>query len=364
MDHGEYMQLALQLAKSGQGQTHPNPAVGCVVVKNDAIVGIGSHLKAGEPHAEVHAVRMSGADAAGSTVYVTLEPCSHYGRTPPCADLLVRTEVREVYVACLDPNPRVSGRGVERLKTAGITVHVGLMREQAEAVNASFFHFMKTGRPYVTLKQAISLDGKIATSGGESQWITGEKARYDGHRYRDKSDAILVGVNTVIADNPSLTARLEGGGRNPVRVVLDSRLRLPLDAKVLTDGEAETWVVTTRLSMVEKRRKLKALGADVIVMDGETIEINALLRSLGEREIVSLLVEGGASVSGSFLEARCADQVVTYIAPKLLGGSDAPSAFAGKGFEKLADAVGLTFASVERFGSDLKIIATREERNR
>jgi diaminohydroxyphosphoribosylaminopyrimidine deaminase/5-amino-6-(5-phosphoribosylamino)uracil reductase len=356
------MKLALQVAGGGKGQTHPNPAVGAVVVKSGRIVGIGAHLKAGEPHAEVHAIQMAGDEAEGSTVYVTLEPCSHYGKTPPCADLLVRAGVSKVYVAVVDANPKVGGGGIAKLRNAGVEVHIGLMKEEAERQNAAFFYFIKTGMPFVTLKQAVSLDGKIATVGGQSQWITGPEARYDGHRYRDENDAILVGVNTVVADDPSLTTRLEGESKNPVRVVLDRKLRTPLESKLVRDGKAETWIVTTRLSSPGRRNEFENQGVKIIEMPGETIEIAAALKELASRNILSLLVEGGAGVNGSFLKAGYVQQVITYVAPKLLGGREAPVSFTGSGFVHLDDAMRLTFHSVERLGEDLKIIAIPKER--
>lgn len=363
MEHADYMELALRLAEAGIGQTSPNPVVGCVIVNNGEIVGIGAHLKAGEPHAEVHAVRMAGDRAEGATVYVTLEPCSHYGRTPPCADLLVEKRVARVFIATSDPNPKVSGQGIEKLRSANIQVEIGLLKERADALNEKFFHYVSTGTPFITLKSAVSLDGKTATETGESQWITGESARRDVHRYRAEHDAILVGVNTVIADNPSLTTRLSGGGKNPIRIVLDHNLRIPRDAKVLTDGEAETWIITTSAAAAEKGKNYESDSVKLLTLPSEQIEIQPLLAKLGSEEITSLFVEGGATVNGSFLRARAVQQVITYIAPKLLGGGAAPTSFEGEGIGKLTDAVGLSFVSVEKIGGDIKIVSRRSEGN-
>jgi diaminohydroxyphosphoribosylaminopyrimidine deaminase/5-amino-6-(5-phosphoribosylamino)uracil reductase len=357
LDHQDYMRLALDLAKSGKGQTRPNPIVGAVVVKDGRIVGIGAHLKAGEAHAEVHALTMAGSQAEGATVYVTLEPCSHHGKTPPCTDLLIEKGIRRVFVAATDPNPRVAG--IEKLRKAGIPVEVGLLQQEAEALNEMFFHYIRTNTPFVTLKSAISLDGKIATVGGESQWITGKASRYDVHRYRDEHDAILVGVNTVIADNPSLTTRLEGEGKNPIRIVLDHQLRTPTDANIVRDGEAQTWIVTTQATAAEKRFAYEQNGVKILSLPGEKIEIDPLLKRLGAEGIISLFVEGGAIVNGSFLEARAIQRVITYMSPKLLGGKTAPTSFGGAGIIHLENAFQLEIESVEKLGEDIKIVSRK-----
>lgn len=249
----DYMNLAINVAKAGVGQTTPNPVVGAIIVNEGRVVGIGAHLKAGEPHAEVHAIRMAGEKAQNATAYVTLEPCSHHGKTPPCADLLITSKVKRVVVATTDPNPLVAGKGIAKLKAAGIEVEVGVCKEQADALNSVFFHYLEKKRPYITLKSATTLDGKIATVTGESKWITGDAARQDVHLYRSIHDAILVGVNTVLMDNPSLTTRLPNGtGKNPIRVILDSKLRTPLDSQIVNDGKAETWIIVSNQVNQEK----------------------------------------------------------------------------------------------------------------
>lgn len=240
MDDLTFMQTALSLAKTIVEQTNPNPPVGAVIVKDGQTVGMGAHLKAGEAHAEVHALGMAGERTKGATLYVTLEPCSHFGRTPPCANLIIEKGVDRVVIATLDPNNKVTGKGVEKLRNSGIQVDVGILAKEAHTLNKQFFHYIRAQTPFVTLKSAMSLDGKIATVTGESRWITGEEARKDAHYYRHTHDAILVGVNTVLKDKPHLTTRLPLGGKNPIRIILDTHLHTPLEANVVTDREAKT----------------------------------------------------------------------------------------------------------------------------
>ncbi|KKK37853.1 5-amino-6-(5-phosphoribosylamino)uracil reductase [Mesobacillus campisalis] len=357
MSDQEYMKLAIELARSAEGQTSPNPLVGAVVVKDNEIIGMGAHLRAGEPHAEVHAIRMAGEKAKGATIYVTLEPCSHHGKTPPCADLIIASGIERVVVASTDTNPLVAGRGIGRLKDAGIEVETGVLEEEARRMNSIFFHFIESGLPFVTLKSASSLDGKTATVTGESKWITGEEARRDVHVLRHQHDAILAGVNTVIMDNPSLTTRLPGGGKNPVRIILDSTLRIPLDSHVVMDGEAPTWVMTTRRADPQKMADLEAAGVQVVQLDSEVLDIPEMLQILGKKRITSILVEGGAEVHGSFLSAGTFQQVITYIAPKLIGGKLAPSVFGGEGLKQISDAVSLEIEEVTMVGKDIRIVA-------
>jgi diaminohydroxyphosphoribosylaminopyrimidine deaminase/5-amino-6-(5-phosphoribosylamino)uracil reductase len=351
------MSLALTLAKGTVGQTSPNPVVGAVLVNDNRIVGMGAHLKAGEPHAEVHAIRMAGEHAAGGTLYVTLEPCSHFGKTPPCSDLIIKTGIKEVFVATTDPNPQVAGAGIKRMQKAGIEVEVGLLQTEARELNKVFFYNIQTGLPFVTLKSATSLDGKTATVTGESKWITGEESRNDVHQWRHKHDAILVGVNTVLKDNPSLTARIPAGGKNPIRIILDTHLRTPLNAKVVTDLQAPTWIITGNDVSSEQVSSFSAVGVEIIKMSGPQINIRELLQVLGKRGVTSLFVEGGAEVHGSFLKERAFQQVITYIAPKLIGGNMAPTSFGGSGMEKITDAISLTIKEVKKIGNDILIIA-------
>jgi diaminohydroxyphosphoribosylaminopyrimidine deaminase/5-amino-6-(5-phosphoribosylamino)uracil reductase len=262
-----------------------------------------------------------------------------------------------VFVATSDPNPKVAGTGIDRMKKAGIEVEVGLLQAEARELNKVFFYNIQTGLPYVTLKTAVSLDGKTATVAGESKWITGEEARVDVHHWRHKHDAILVGVNTVLKDNPSLTTRLPSGGKNPIRIILDTHLRTPKDANVVTDCQAPTWIITGSTILPEQEEPFKLAGIEIIKMDSPHIVIKQLLKALGDRGITSLFVEGGAEVHGSFLKEHAFQQVLTYIAPKLIGGKLAPTSFAGSGFEKIADTVSLTIKEVKKIGNDLLIIA-------
>ncbi|RYM05698.1 bifunctional diaminohydroxyphosphoribosylaminopyrimidine deaminase/5-amino-6-(5-phosphoribosylamino)uracil reductase RibD [Sporolactobacillus sp. THM7-7] len=354
------MRLAIDLAKATIGQTSPNPAVGAVIVNHGTIVGMGAHLKAGEAHAEVNALRMAGERAEGGTMYVTLEPCAHFGRTPPCADLIIEKGLKRVVIASSDPNPLVAGRGVDKLRRAGIAVETGVLREEADQLNRFFFHFIKEGTPFVTLKLACSMDGKIATAAGESRWITGEASRRDGHALRRVHDAILVGIGTVIADNPRLTVRSGEEGKNPVRVVLDTHLQIREEAHLVTDGAAPTWIFTGCTVDEDKARRLENGQVTIFRMPSERIEIKDVLKRLGDEKIISLLVEGGAAVHGSFLHEEAFQQVVVYTAPKLIGGKDAVSAIGGLGIRHLADVPALSIEKVERIEEDLKIILTKK----
>jgi diaminohydroxyphosphoribosylaminopyrimidine deaminase/5-amino-6-(5-phosphoribosylamino)uracil reductase len=357
MNDVEYMKLALTLAKSVKGQTSPNPPVGSVVVKDGRIVGMGAHLKAGEAHAEVQALNMAGDKVKNVTVYVTLEPCSHFGKTPPCADLLIASNVKRVVVATTDPNPFVAGKGIEKLRKAGIEVDVGVLEQEANELYDMFFHYISTKTPYVTLKTAVTLDGKTASHTGSSKWITGEKAREDVHRYRHSHDAILVGVNTVVQDDPSLTTRLPSGGINPIRIVLDHHLRTPITSKLVNDKESETWIVVSSTVTAEQTEPYENKNVTIIQMDESTITIQNLLKKLGERSITSLLVEGGSEVNGSFLKLNTFNRVICYIAPKLIGGKTAPGFIGGIGIDDMNAAAQLEFKTVEQLGEDIKIVA-------
>ncbi|MDA1648293.1 MULTISPECIES: bifunctional diaminohydroxyphosphoribosylaminopyrimidine deaminase/5-amino-6-(5-phosphoribosylamino)uracil reductase RibD [unclassified Bacillus cereus group] len=357
MTDQEYMRIALQLAKGTSGQTSPNPMVGAVVVKDGNIVGMGAHLRAGEEHAEVHALHMAGEKAKGATVYVTLEPCSHFGKTPPCCDLLLKKGVKRVVIATLDCNPLVSGNGKRRLEEAGIEVTTGVLEAEAVLLNRYFFHYMKTKRPFVTIKTAMSLDGKTATVTGESKWITGEEARADVHQYRHTHDAILVGVNTVIADNPHLTTRIPNGGQNPIRVILDTHLRTPPSSHVITDSLAPTWIMVGRDVNKEKIASYESENITIFQMKTKQIEIQDVLDLLGEKQILSLFVEGGQTVHANFLQTKYFNEIVTYISPKLIGGSNAPTLFGGNGFSTLQDALSLEIQEMKQIGNDIKIVA-------
>ncbi len=351
----DFMRVALNLARNAIGRTSPNPLVGAVIVREGRIVGAGWHRKAGTPHAEIHALNMAGDLAKGATLYVTLEPCSHYGRTGPCAEAVVKAGIKRVVIGMGDPNPKVAGKGIAILKRAGIEVRCGVLEDEARALNEVFLKWIATQKPFVVLKTAMSLDGKIATHTGKSQWITGEAARRRVHEYRDTYDGILVGIGTVLADNPSLTARLpDGQGKNPVRIVVDSKARTPLDAKLVTDGAALTIIAVTAKAPQERVQALKDKGVAIMVAgDGEQVDMDLLMRKLGEMEICSVFVEGGGQVNFSLLKAGLVDKVHAFIAPKLIGGREALTPVEGEGFAELTEAVELERTTVETIGQDI-----------
>lgn len=353
-----YMQIALDLASAAKGQTSPNPTVGALVVKDGEVKGFGAHLKAGSAHAEVHALQMAGSEADGSTLYVTLEPCSHDGKTPPCTDLIIEKRVKRVVIATEDPNPKVAGNGIKKLRDANIDVDIGILHEQAQHLNQNFFHYIKTNTPYVTLKTAASLDGKIATSTGESKWITGREARLDVHDHRHEHDAILVGIGTVLKDDPLLTTRRPNGGKHPIRIVLDHRLRTPLHSRIIRDDSAETWIVTGGDVSEEQKSGFRKHDHVTLIEMAGGIVIAKLMPLLAKRGVTSILVEGGATINEAFLVSRFIHRVVVYLAPKLIGGSEAPTPIGGNGFRRLEDAFNLHINSVEKIGDDIKIVAT------
>lgn len=352
----QMMRRAIELARNATGRTSPNPLVGAVVVREGRIVAEGWHRKAGTPHAEVHALNMAGELAKGATVYVSLEPCAHYGRTGPCAKALVEAGVSRVVIAMTDPNPKVAGKGIEILKKAGVEVVTGVLEKEAKELNEVFLKWITTGKPFVALKTAMSLDGKIATASGESQWITNEKSRYEGHRLRDIYDGILVGINTVLQDNPSLTTRLrEYQGQNPVRIVLDSQARLPLDSKLATDGAARTIVAVSAKAPADRVESLKKAGLEILTAGTDMVDAAELMHQLGAMGITSVLVEGGGRVNFSLLEAGLVDRVYAFVAPKLIGGSKALTPVEGTGFDKLSQAVELVDIKTRLLGDDVMI---------
>lgn len=358
MQEIDYMKLAITLAQQTSGQTSPNPAVGAVIVKNGQIVGIGAHLHAGSPHAEVHAIQMAGAKAIGADLYVTLEPCNHFGKTPPCTELIIQSGIKRVRIATEDPNPLVTGKGIKQLQNAGIDVEVGLCKKEADNLNKTFFHFIKTKQPYVTLKAAISLDGKIATHNGDSKWITSSEARLDVHELRHTHDAILVGINTVISDDPLLTTRLPRGGKNPIRIILDTHLRIPLHARVVKDESAKTIVFTGNSFDNNKKDKLINTGVDVVSLSTESIVIRDVLTYLGSNNVVSLLVEGGSEIHASFINERLFQQIIFYVAPIFIGGKQSISVIGGQGANFICEGTKLMFQSIAQIGPDMKIIAS------
>lgn len=353
----QYMQQALQIAAYAAGRTSPNPLVGAVIVKDGRVVGQGWHRKAGTEHAEIHALRQAGELAAGATIYVTLEPCSHYGRTGPCSKALIDAGIKRVVIAMLDPNPLVAGKGVAMLKAAGIEVETGLLQEQAERLNEVFLKWIMTKMPFAVMKTAMTLDGKIATAAGNSKWISNEVSRRRVHELRDVYDGILVGIGTVLADDPALTTRLASqSGKNPLRIVVDSRARTPLTAKVVTDGQAETLIAVTVAAEAAKVEALRQAGVEVLVVnDGQQVDLKQLFCRLGERGICSIFVEGGALINYSLLKAGLIDKVYSFIAPKMVGGSSAPGPVGGDGVETLDQAFLLEDVETELLAGNILV---------
>ncbi len=354
-----HMLRALELALKARGRTSPNPMVGAVVVRGERVVGEGYHRHAGGIHAEVGALRKAGAAARGADLYVNLEPCSHQGRTPPCTEAIIRAGIGRVFAAVKDPNPLVSGEGGRQLRRAGVSVRFGLAAPEARRANESYLKYIRTGLPFVFVKSAISLDGKTATKTGDSRWITGGGAREKVHELRDGADAIMVGIGTVRADDPSLTTRLPAGsGSDPVRVIIDPLLRLPRSAKVLNRGAgAGVVVVTGRHAPPERAERLRVAGAELLVVEGagKRIDMRRLMEILGRRGMTSVMIEGGSEVAASAFEAGVVDKVVYFIAPKIIGGRDAPTAVGGEGITWLRDAIRLRDMRVSPLEGDFMV---------
>jgi len=356
------MKRALRLARKGEGWVSPNPMVGSVVVKNDRIIGEGYHRKFGQAHAEINALDSVTESAQGSTIYVTLEPCSHYGKTPPCVERLITSRPERVVIGTTDPNPLVAGKGIEALQRHGIQVSVGILEAACREMNESFFKFIQHRVPFVTLKYAQTLDGRIATATGHSRWISSLPSRRFAHRLRHAHDAIMVGIGTILSDDPELTVRLVRG-RNPLRIILDSHLRIPMKARVLQDQDsAGTLMVTTYSADQEKLSRLKDLGIDTLILPADPsgrIDLHALLQKLGTRNIASVLAEGGSDVLTALLAQDLADRLVAIVAPKI----------AGRGIEavgqlhitNMENAIGLIFRKIFRNGDDL-ILDSRLQR--
>jgi diaminohydroxyphosphoribosylaminopyrimidine deaminase/5-amino-6-(5-phosphoribosylamino)uracil reductase len=357
VDH-THMASALALAEQGLGRVWPNPSVGCLIVKDGVVLGQAVTAPGGRPHGETQALAQAGDAARGATAYVSLEPCNHHGKTPPCSEALIAAGVARVVVACEDPDPRVCGGGIRRLREAGIQVDVGLMAVEAEALNEGFINRIRFAKPMVTLKMATSLDGRIATRSGHSQWITGSAARAEGHRLRANHDTIMVGIGTALADDPELTCRLPGlEDRSPVRVVLDTRLRLPLTAKLVQQAaKVPTWIITLRHGTEAARaRAFTDCGVQLIEIEPETpgeIAISAALHALAARGVTRLLAEGGSRLAASLLRAGEVDRLEWFRAPMLIGG-DGLGAAAGFGVDDLADAIRFRRVDVVPMGDDL-----------
>jgi diaminohydroxyphosphoribosylaminopyrimidine deaminase/5-amino-6-(5-phosphoribosylamino)uracil reductase len=354
-----YMRRALELAERGRGLTSPNPVVGAVIVRDDTIVGEGWHEGPGTPHAEAAALRAAGSDARGATLYVTLEPCDHHGRTPPCTRAIAGAGVRRVVAAVRDPNPVVDGRGFERLRTAGIEVVTAVLRPEAERQNEAFAKHVRTGMPLVVLKMAATLDGKVAARDGSSRWITGDEARARAHRLRGASDAIVIGAGTALFDDPALTVRDPSyRGRAPLRVLVDARGAVP-PAGNLFSAHAPTLIATTGSATEARRDEWARAGADVVVFDAEggRVPLASLFAHLGKRGIQSALLEGGPTLAWSAVGEGLVDRLVLFLAPKLLGGERAPAVLGGEGFAPVERAVPLRITNVESIGEDLMVEA-------
>jgi len=355
----EMMKRALKLAEKGTGYTNPNPLVGAVIVKNGKIIGEGYHKLYGSDHAEVNAFKNATEDVRGADMYVTLEPCSHYGKTPPCANALVEKGIKRVFIGLFDPNPKVSGKGIKILRDNGIEVVTGILEEEGRKLNEIFLKYITTGLPFCIMKTAMTLDGKIATSTGDSKWITGELSRKHVHKIRHQVAGIMVGIGTVMADDPMLTTRLENlESKDPVRIIVDSTARIPLEARVLNlDSKAATIIAATEKAGKDKIKALEEKGAQVIitpVKDGG-VDLNYLMKKLGEQKIDSVLLEGGSSLNFSALKYGIVDKVNAFIAPKIVGGDKAKTPVGGEGLKYMEDAILLKDIKLHKFGEDIMI---------
>ena len=352
-----YMEEAIKLAKKGVGYVSPNPMVGCVIVKNNRIIGKGWHKKYGDAHSEVNAINSATESIEGSEVYVTLEPCSHYGKTPPCAKALIEHNVKKVYVGCLDPNPLVSGNGVKMLRDAGIEVEVGVMEEECKNINPIFFKYITNNTPFVVMKSAITLDGKIASYTGDAQWVSNEKSRLFCQELRHNLKAIMVGINTVLIDNPRLTCRKKDGV-NPIRIIVDSKLRIPIDANVLQiTGNDRCIIATTNIKDLNKAKILEKKGVEILQCDSvdDQVDLKNLMDKLGKMKIDSILLEGGGTLNYSALKAGIVDYALTFISPKFIGGKNAKTSIEGTGFANMKDAIKLDKPNVTFFDEDILV---------
>lgn len=356
----DYMKRALELAKKGAGHTSPNPMVGCVVVKDGRIVTEGYHERYGEFHAERNALTRCEEDLTGAEMYVTLEPCCHQGNTPPCTDIIIERSIGKVYVGSMDPNPKVAGKGVKILQEHGIEVETGMLEKECLALNEIFFHYITTGMPYVAMKYAMTLDGKIASCTGDSKWVTGETARHHVHELRKQYSAILAGIGTVLADDPMLNCRIEEGV-DPVRVVCDSSLRIPLSSQLVKTAGDIPVIVAYAKENLEKEKALLQAGVELISAgrDGR-VDLAVLMRELGKRKIDSVLVEGGGAIHGSLLKSGLVQKIYCYLAPKLIGGREASSPVEGDGFSRMKDALPVTEMEILSLGEDICISGRME----
>ncbi len=358
----EYMRRALELARKGEGHTSPNPMVGCVVVKDGRIISEGYHEKYGEFHAERNALTRCTEDTAGADLYVTLEPCCHQGKTPPCTDIIIEKKIARVFVGSMDSNPLVAGKGVQILRDHGIYVETGILDAECRKLNEVFYHYIATKTPFVVMKYAMTLDGKIACATGDSKWVTGEIARTQVHRMRGRYRGIMVGIGTVLADDPMLNCRVEGGV-DPVRIICDSNLHIPIESQIVkTASDIETIVACSQEALEserkqEKIRRLKEAGIQIIGTEGaHGVNLVELMKKLGGQNIDSILLEGGGTLNASALEDGIVNKVYAYIAGKLIGGMDARSPVEGMGIDRMADAITLQNVEIEKLGDDFCIV--------
>ena len=358
----EYMRRALELARKGEGHTSPNPMVGCVVVKDGRIISEGYHEKYGEFHAERNALTRCTEDTAGADLYVTLEPCCHQGKTPPCTDIIIEKKIARVFVGSMDSNPLVAGKGVQILRDHGIYVETGILDAECRKLNEVFYHYIATKTPFVVMKYAMTLDGKIACATGDSKWVTGEIARTQVHRMRGRYRGIMVGIGTVLADDPMLNCRVEGGV-DPVRIICDSNLHIPTESQIVkTASDIETIVACSQEALESERkqkkiRRLKEAGIQIIGTEGaHGVNLVELMKKLGGQNIDSILLEGGGTLNASALEDGIVNKVYAYIAGKLIGGMDARSPVEGMGIDRMADAITLQNMEIEKLGDDFCIV--------
>ena len=351
-----WMRRVLRLAGKGRGRTSPNPMVGAVIVKDGKVIGEGYHAKAGEAHAEVVALKKAEEEVSGAILYTNLEPCAHYGKTPPCAPQVIEAGIKHVVIGMKDPNPLVSGKGVEILKRAGLDVQVGILEKECRRFNEAYCKYILGKEPFVILKAAATLDGKIATRNGDSKWISGEASRRFVHKLRDQVDGVLIGIGTVLRDDPMLTARIRGG-RDPYRIILDSQLRIPEEAKVIGTSPSKAIIATSALAPKEKIEKLEKRGAQILIFDSKEgrIHLKSCLSKLGEFGMMSLLIEGGSQVNGSFLDEGLIDKFLFFLSPKLIGDHQALGIFGGRGVPNLQEAIALKEINTRKIGEDILI---------
>lgn len=355
MTKQDYMRLALDIAKKGRGHTSPNPMVGCVVVRNQRIIAEGYHERYGGFHAERNALTRCKEDLTGAELYVTLEPCCHYGNTPPCTEIIIERGISKVYVGCMDPNPQVAGKGVRTLREHGIAVETGILEEECLALNEIFFHYITTKMPYVAMKYAMTMDGKIASHTGDSKWVTGEEARHHVHELRKHYSAIMVGIGTVLADDPMLNCRIEEGV-DPVRIICDSRLRTPLDSQIVKTAKEIPTIICYDKGQEEKLDALRNAGVEVMrIANKGKVDIHAVMKELASRGIDSVLVEGGGIFHGAMLKSGLVKKIYCYIAPKLIGGEDAKSPVEGTGFPLMREALDVSDIEIIKLGKDICI---------